>query len=126
MNQHWTTNPPSEQGYYWFQVKDVAQIVKVVLRTSGLCIEYGQFFIPLAHYDGVGAEWCGPIPVPSRITATEQGSGQEVILLESKDRLERFQIVNKGTAVFITDRGIIFGDCGERSKNGVRIFNERY
>lgn len=69
VNTYLTTNPPSEQGYYWLQVKDVLQIVKVVLRTIGLCIEHGQFFIPLVHYEGVGAEWSGPIPVPSRITA---------------------------------------------------------
>ncbi len=123
MNEYLTTTSPSEQGYYWLEVRDVTQIVKVVLRNEKLFIEYGQFFIPIEHYDGIGAQWAGPIPAPRRVTAAPQYD--EVILLRDEDGLERFAFVPRNTSGYITKTGTLFINSRETTRNGVRIFHER-
>lgn len=124
MNNLLTTTLPSEPGYFWLQIKDVTQIVKIVQRKSNLFIEYGQFFIPLAHYTRVGALWAGPIPAPNSVTAEVKPKESETVLLRDKDLLERFAEVKNGCVTFVSRHGMCFVDKQRTTLSGIRILEQ--
>ena len=72
MNYSWTTDLPTEAGYYWHRERDGKRWR--LYKVDGM--PYGILYVPdvtspetggAMTVHEVGGEWAGPIPPPSRL-----------------------------------------------------------
>ena len=63
----WTTEPPTEPGWYFSRVNSIVNVVLLGGSPEGLCVLDGEKLCPINGFSHSNrrVEWAGPIPEPT-------------------------------------------------------------
>ena len=60
----WTSEPPTEPGWYFMRQGGQVTVCRVVLYCDGLVAMFGAMRQSVDFMKKIGAQWAGPIPEP--------------------------------------------------------------